>query len=512
MAWWILLRRPLAALLSGTVLAAAFPPIGASVLAPLGVTLLTLACWRARPWVGAACGFLAGSVFYLILLSWLQVIGTDAWILLSLGWSLWSALLGLGTALTTRLRWWPVAVAAVWVLSEALRDRMPWGGFPWGRLAFSQPDSPLTPLAAILGAPGVTFAVALVGTLLAGVALAARAGRVRAAGLALLAAVAVAGAGLLVPLPVTGQGTPSSATIAVVQGNVPEVGLDFNARRRAVLENHVTETIRLSQRVARGEVPAPQAVIWPENSSDVNPFSDQLAAARIAAAAAAIQAPILVGAVIDAPGSGDQLWNVGLVWQPGSGPSDSYAKQHPVPFGEYLPGRSLLGGLVDRFKRIPRDFVGGDEPGVLQVGPARIGDVICFEIAYDDIVRNVVRSGGRVLVVQTNNATYGGTSQPAQQVAMSRLRAVEHGRGVLVAATSGITAVLAADGTVVDQLPESRPGTIVTQVPLRDTLSIADRLGVWPELVLATVGVLGCILGGVVGWRRRAGQRIGSST
>jgi apolipoprotein N-acyltransferase len=354
--------------------------------------------------------------------------------------------------------------------------------------------------------------VALVGTLLAAVALAARAGRIRAAGLALLAAVAVACAGLLVPLPVAGEGAPPSATIAVVQGNVPQVGLDFNARRRAVLENHVTETILLSQRVARGEVPAPEAVIWPENSSDVSPFLDPLAAQRIDAAATAINAPILVGAVVDAPGAGDQLWNVGLVWQPGSGPSDSYAKQHPVPFGEYLPGRSLLGGLVDRFQRIPRDFVGGNEPGVLQVGPARVGDVICFEIAYDDIVRNVVRSGGRVLVVQTNNATYGGTSQPAQQVAMSRLRAVEHGRGVLVAATSGISVVLAADGTVVDQLPESRPGTMVAQVPLRDTLSVADRLGVWPEAVLAAVGVIGCVVGGVVGWRRRGGQRIGSSS
>ncbi|MDV7390524.1 nitrilase-related carbon-nitrogen hydrolase, partial [Arthrospira platensis SPKY1] len=95
---------------------------------------------------------------------------------------------------------------------------------------------------------------------------------------------------------------------------------------------------------------------------------------------------------------------------------------------------------ISRFERIPKDFDRGDRPGILQLGPVVVGDVICFEISYDGLVRQTVRAGARVIVVQTNNATYGGTSQPAQQIAMSQLRAVEHGRDVLVAATSGITA------------------------------------------------------------------------
>lgn len=502
--WWYRLRRPMLALAAGLSMAAAFPEPGWSYLAPVSVALFTLACWRARLRVGFGCGLLSGVAFYLVLLSWLRVIGVDAWLLLSVLWSLWLALLGLATALVaSRLRWWPIAVAALWVLQEAVRDRVPWGGFPWGRLAFSQPESSVTPLAALGGAPLVTFAVALVGALLASAVLSLRARGWTAGAVAAAVAVLVTVVGLAVPLPAAGQPSPAEARLAVVQGSVPQPGLDFNSRRRAVLENHVSETMLLADKVRRGEVPQPDAVIWPENSSDVDPYADVAAAKRIAAAADAIGVPILVGAVVTVPTDVSKLWNIGIVWDPTTGPGDVYIKRHPVPFGEYLPGREVLGGLVDRFQRIPRDFQGSDDPGVLQLGPARIADVICFEIAYDSIVRDAVRAGGRVLVVQTNNATYGGTAQPAQQVAMSQLRAVEHGRGVLVAATSGISAVMSADGSLVARLPENVPGSIVQQVPLRDTLTIADRLGFWPELL----GCMAALVALVLAARRLAGDR-----
>jgi apolipoprotein N-acyltransferase len=147
--------------------------------------------------------------------------------------------------------------------------------------------------------------------------------------------------------------------------------------------------------------------------------------------------------------------------------------------------------LVGRFDRIPRDFAPGSDPGVLQLGPARIGDVICFEVAYDREVRDVVEAGARVLVVQTNNATYGRTGQPEQQLAMSRLRAVEHGRTVLVAATSGISAIIAPDGTVTASAPEFTAASLVERVALRDALTVADRLGTWPEWLLGALGLVG---------------------
>ena len=169
--------------------------------------------------------------------------------------------------------------------------------------------------------------------------------------------------------------------------------------------------------------------------------SDPEAFDLIEGAVDAVGVPVLVGAVLDGPGP-DYVSNTGIVWSPETGPGERYVKRHPVPFGEYIPFRDQLSGLIARLDQIPRDFAAGSRPGVLDVGPTRVGDVICFEIAYDGIVRDVVDGGAKVLVVQTNNATYNGTGQPEQQLAMSRLRAIEHGRAVLVAATSGISAVV----------------------------------------------------------------------
>lgn len=461
-------------------------------MAPLALALATVAWWRA-PWRKAMwVGYLGGVAFHALLLVWIRVLGWDAWVVLTLFWSLWWLLLAPVVAVVTWLRWWPLAVPGVWILVEALRARMPWGGFPWGKIAFAQSDSVFTPWAAIGGAPLVSALVVLAGTLGLWAIFAMRNAQPRGAAAAVAGVAAISLSGLLIPLPTAGQGSPSQETLAVVQGSVPRTGLDFNSQRRAVLNNHISVTEELAAAVAAGEEAAPSAVIWPENASDVDPYRDVQAAAAISEVVDLIGVPVLVGAVVAA--SPTTLHNIGIVWEPGEGPTDTYLKQHPVPFGEYLPGRSLVTSLVSRFERIPKDFVPGDTSGVLQLGPVRIGDVICFEIAYDTLVRDTVRDGAQVLVVQTNNATYGGTSQPAQQVAMSQLRAVEHGRSVLIAATSGITAIIDPAGNVVAELPEFVPGWLVDSVPLRDSLTVADRVGWWPELAWSAVGLAAWIV------------------
>jgi apolipoprotein N-acyltransferase len=132
---------------------------------------------------------------------------------------------------------------------------------------------------------------------------------------------------------------------------------------------------------------------------------------------------------------------------------------------------------------------------VLQVGPAVVGDVICFEVAYDELLRDVVAGGADLLVVQTNNATYGRTSQPEQQLAMSRLRAIEHGRAVVIAATSGISAVIGPDGRVLDRSDDFTADLLVQRVALRGELTVADRVGAAPEWALTGVGLLAVLLG-----------------
>lgn len=527
----ILAMRPVAAVLGGLLLAASFPPIGASWLAPLAVALITVSTVTARRVRGGfGWGLLGGLTFFLVLLAWIDVLGVDAWLLLATYCALWLGALGAATRILRRLPAWPLWIAAAWVAQEALRDRVPYGGFPWGRLAFSQAQSPALGLASILGAAGVSFAVALAGALLAWVAIRCLPVRLRGAtdlaqpeansaptkpatvATAALLAVGVWVCGAAIPRPTTGESVsgPATTTVALVQGSVPGSGLDAMSQRRAVLNNHVRETKVLAADVRAGKVEAPQLVIWPENSTDIDPLSDSAAGAAISAAANDIGVPILVGAVVNNPTVPGTLWNVGIVWNPQTGPSQYYVKRHPVPFGEYLPGRSLLSRFISRFDRVPYDFAAGENPGVLQVGPARLADVICFEIAYDEVVRDAVLAGGRAISVQTNNATYthsgpGGSAQSEQQAAMSQVRAVEHGRSVLIAATSGVTAIINPAGEVVAQAPVLEASYLVDEIPLRDTITIADRIGAWPEWLLFLAVLVGVSLSTV---RYRRSRRI----
>ncbi|WP_243719305.1 apolipoprotein N-acyltransferase [Actinomadura sp. 7K534] len=518
--------RTLPAAAAGPAMWLAFPPFDLTPLAPAGVALLTLALRGLTARTGAWLGFVCGAAFFIPVLEGIGNIGPDAWIGLALVQALYFLPLGAGIALVTRLPGWPVWTAALWIAEELIRGRVPFGGFPWARLAFSQTATPLTPYASWGGAPLVTFLTALVGGLLAYGAVAAhrayRAHRARTgddgpspgpwrtllpAAAALAGIAAVVGGGALIPTPVSGR----PVTVAVIQGDVPRIGLDWQGQRKAVLNNHVRVTRELAARVRAGEVARPELVVWPENASDLDPYSDPEAYNAIDAAVKDVGVPVLVGALTDTP-DGEQVENRGIVWDPKSGPGDYYVKRHPVPFGEYLPFRDVLTKLITRFERIPRDFAKGTRSGVMRLGPVTVGDVICFEVAYDKEVRDV--SAGNLLVVQTNNATYGRTSLPPQQIAMSRLRAVEHGRTILVAATSGISAIVAPDGRVVDRSREFVPDIQVATVPARTSTTPADRLGAAPEWVLAALA-LGALCAAAWAPARRTstgGNRAGGGT
>jgi apolipoprotein N-acyltransferase len=483
---------------AGLALWAAFPPLNwwpAAVAGVAGAVLTVRGTGLRR---AAALGMLTGFGMWIPTVSFLQPFGWDAWAAVSVIESLWFAGLAVALVLVGRLRWWPLASALVWVGQEFLRDRWPFDGFPWARLAFGQSDGPLLRLAALGGAPLVSFAVALAGGLFAYAAL----HRDRPALLALAGVAGIAFAPLTISLPTAGttrDGAPSSAVIAAVQGNVPRLGLEEFAQRYAVTEDHLNETRVLAQEVEEGRLPAPEIVIWPENATDQDPRTDPVARAQVDAASAAVGVPMLIGAVINGPGP-THVQNAAIVWSPQTGPGQMYIKRHLVPFGEYLPFRGILTKLFHEFSLIPKDFVPGHRPGTLQVGPVRIADAICFEVADDTVVRQAVTGGGRIIVVQTNNASYehkgdsGYGGETAQQLAISRLRAVESGRAVVVDATSGVSAMIAPNGKVLARTGVFVPGILDMRLPLRDPLTLADRIGPWPEWVLSGAGLLALVL------------------
>jgi len=500
-----------AAVAGGLLLSLAFPPVGWWPLAPAAVALITVAIWQParRPLrAGALLGLLAGAAFFIVLLFWLHVIGPDAWLVLALVEALYFAPLGAGIAAVARLRLAPLWAACLWVADEAVRSRIPLGGFPWGRLAFSQSASPLTRYAAVGGAPLLTFMVALAGGLIATIvsSRASTSGPAGGRGSAVLAAparrrvvalaaaigvVAIVAAGPAIPLARAGG---RSVTVAVVQGNVPRLGLDFLGQRLAVLDDHVNAMHKLAAQVKLGRLPHPDLVILPENSSDVDPYQNPDAYALINSAVRAVGVPTLVGA-LSFTRDGKHVENRGIVWSPQTGAGAYYIKQHPVPFGEYIPMRSVLTKFIKRFQLVPYDQVAGHGPGVLRLGPVTIGDVICFEVAYDGIVRDAVTHGGRVIVVQTNNADYGRTDEPAQQLAISRLRAVEDARPVLIAATSGVSAIITPDGRVLAQSRQFTQAILVRQIRTSSALTLADRLGELPEWILTAAGTCAAALG-----------------
>ena len=503
-------RYPLA-LASGLALWLAFPSHNLWIMAPIGVALLALATSGARAWQGAMLGLLSGLACFVPLLSWSGVyVGALPWIALAVLESLYIALLGMACALlqggpsasgVVRVR--PMVVALVWVAQEFLRDNTPFGGFPWARLAFSQADSSLAALASLGGAPGLTFGVALVGGLAAagvGRLIGSRhsAGQpgLRSKGMArslvvttfcFAGAIAVMLVPALIPRPVDGP----TAQFLAVQGNVPRPGLNFNAERRAVLDDHARVTAQAAAAVKAGTRPKPDLVVWPENASDIDPLRNPDAANVITGAVDAMNTPLVLGAVLDEPKP--MVSNASLLYLPGRGLTARYVKRHPVPFAEYIPYRSFFRHFSDKVDLVYSDFVAGNSVGVFRVpttGGQTIaaGPIICFEVAYDGLVRDTVDHGANVLLVQTNNATFGFTDESVQQLAISRIRAIEHGRSIVHVSTVGVSALITPDGTAHQLSTLFTPAVLAAELPLRTERTVADRVGPWPEY-LASAGV-----------------------
>ena len=481
-------QRAVLAPVAGLLLLLAFPPYGLWWSAPLGIGVLLLAVGGEslrRSWL---LGLVAYLVLFLPLLEWIRFLGVGPWLALSVLQAGIAALLAPLLALVLRPPGLPLALRVLGVVGavvavEALRARVPFGGLTWGRLAFGQSDGPLLPWAAVGGAPLVGAMVAVIAVGLVELVRRHSGWPATVAGLALV--LGPAAAAVVVPTPVDGP----LVQVAAVQGNVPRSGVEAFAEDLVVLENHVEQTERLAAEVEAGVRPRPGLVLWPENASDQDPRTEPESRALLQRAARVLGQSFLLGAVLDEDDG--LISNALLVWGQGGVQGEIYRKRHLVPFGEYLPLRSLAERVYPAARTLlARDFVPGQDVGLLRLNGVPLAVGTCFEVAFDDLPREAVRAGGELLVLPSNNASYGRSAQSAQQLAMARLRAVEHGRSTIVPTTSGISALIAPDGEVLARSELYEPALLQTALPRRTDFTIATRWGAVVEVVLGALVLL----------------------
>ncbi|WP_343036773.1 apolipoprotein N-acyltransferase [Flexivirga aerilata] len=523
-----MIRRLALAVAAGLSLWLSFPGPALWPMSIVGVALLALATKGARARTGFLLGLVAGFACFGPTLHWAGTyVGAFPWLALAVTESIYIALMAAGCALVQSARRWqrlpkwlsppdgphvrPLAIALLWVLQEAVRDSMPFGGFPWSRLAWSQANSPLAHLASIFGAPGLTFVVALLGGLLAlsidrvrrGVPVAATVRRLGP----VVAVLAVIGLAAAYPTPSGGK----KVRVLAIQGNVPTAGLDFNAQRRAVLDNHIRVTDQAAAQIKAGTMPEPALVIWPENASDIDPTRNADAGTEIIQTVNRIGLPIIVGAVLQEPAP--QTSNTSLLYVPDKGIVDRYVKQHPVPFAEYMPYRSFFRTFTKTVD-LAGNFTAGTKTGLFKVpttsdGIVKVAPIICFEVAYDSLTRNPVKEGAQILAVQTNNATFGRTAESEQQLAISRIRAIELGRSIVHVSTVGVSGLITPDGQVHDKTGQFTPAAMNDELPLRTGQTLATRVGAVPEWLGSAAALLLC--GAAIGGNRAARRRTASS-
>lgn len=489
--------RLLFAVLGGLSSSLAYPREGLWPVIFVSVGLLLLSVRGLSFWKAFWVGYVGGFCFYVSQIEWMShYLGPVPLLALSL---LEAFFFGLGMAVIARV--WlklfahqkpalrtltiALAIATVWTAREWVSTNLPYGGFPWSRLAMSQSESPLADWVFYGGQPLLTFVIVAISAIALGWALELkrsgwRTKRTMYAAAALTALIATP---ILTTVPSNAE--QGNLVIAAVQGNA-NAGLFANTQRGSILRNHIDASAQIETKAKGQKV---DLVVWPENASDINPLGDAVTGATIRRLVDdKFGVPLVFGTITE---RGGELFNSSLIWQPGVGVTDWYDKKRPVPFAEYVPDRDFWYSLApDLIGLISHGYTFGTRDGIFELGEKNLGVLICFEIAIDDISRELVGSGAQVILSQTNNADFGRSDETFQQVAIAKLRAIETGRAVVNDSTVGVSAIFAPDGTTLDELPTFEPGVMVTSVPLRSSITPAMAIGSGLDLAINLTALL----------------------
>ena len=388
--------------------------------------------------------FIFGITLNLIVLHWSSTfVGSIPWVILAIGLSLFYLPLSLVS------KWGITAYPLIYILLEEVRNRFPFGGFGWVRIAFTQADAPYAKVAAIGGATALSTAVVLIALVIF---------HISHRKFSLLPLLPF----LIVLVPVN-TSVVDSTHVLMIQGNVPQMGLDFNSRAKAVFNNHFERT---QMEITKN--PNVDFILWPENSVDVDPFLNS----DVKKSLDSIKQPLIIGAIVS---KGSTLLNTSILW--GGELPETYIKQHLTPFGEYIPLRSLarvVSPLVDEVE----NFSPGDSGKTFQIGKIEVAPVICYELIDDDLLEEAAKNSN-ILAVQTNSATFGMSAESAQQLSITRIRAIEHGRNIASVSTTGYSAIIDSSGKVLQKTSIGTADSIRASVDLIEGQTPRDRAGDW---------------------------------
>jgi len=451
------------AFIYGVIAQLAFAPVEIWIFFPIGLALIIKRTHKKSFKARAVDGFIFSLGFTLPLLHWSSTyVGIWPWLILGIGQAL---LISPFTWFTNQRSWVLLStVPSFWVVLEWIRVNYPFGGFGWGRAGFIAVDTPFSQLLSIGGVPLASFTVVFLGVLIHLTFLKMK--------LQFAPLLLIVFANIFVPThSIEGN---NFLKVAAVQGSVPDLGLDFNSQRTAVLNNHLELTRNWKTQLNRPASFEPDLFIWPENASDVDPLTT--AKTQISNLVSFLEKSLIVGGV---GSSASRPTNLSILWEPKSGPTNIYLKQHLAPFGEVMPLRSIA-EVISPLARNVKDFQSGDKSKIFQVGVRKILPVICFEILDDSLLRGSIKNAN-LIVAQTNNATFGKSAESDQQLQITRARAVESGRTIVVVSTVGNTALIDQNGKIISILQKYDPGILYGEVNLSSANTSAYWLTAWVE-------------------------------
>jgi apolipoprotein N-acyltransferase len=485
-------------------------PANLWLLAYLAVALFATTVVRARR-LRAAVGL--GAIFGLGLLIpaifWQAMITTISYVALVAAETFFYGLLGGLLWLARGRNWTPLVSAGVWVAVEAAFSRWPFNGFGWLRLGYTQIDSPLAGLLPFGGVALASLGVAVVGQLLA---LAWERRDRFGVWLAGFGAVSVGVLGALGMTWEPGQADLGSVNIGYVQGGAKGGGLYGLGELRSISHRHADEVDRLMGRVEAGVERPPALIVLPENTTDMDPIQDPETRALMDRMARRAGVPLLVGVPVSL---GEGMRKTSTLWWNADGPAGEYQKRNLVPFGEWVPFREVFEPMVPQLAYVGDQSIPGREPGVVTGVVAdgsrlSVGASLCYDVAYPATMADLPRAGADVIVVQSNNAMFGHSAQVPQQFAITRARAAELRREILVVTTSGQSGLIGARGEVVELVPSNIATSGVVEMPVRDTQTPFVRGGWLVEPVVASAALL-ALLATVVRERFADGGQWGAS-